>query len=410
MSETAASTKIEPSPTLAPPEFPEELRAILEMPYPRFSAAEMERRRALTAAAMAKAEVDHLVIYGANRFGGAIQWLTQWPVTTEAVGVITPGTRDALYIQYYNHLPLARRLASEATVEWGEASAIGQAIAALERRGARAGRVGFMGPIGYRALEALKQRFGTVPDFNPAYMQMRLRKSADEIRWLRIGAGFSDRAIAALAAELRPGLTEREVGAIIETSYLRWGGTNWIHFIGVTSMAAPDCCVPAQYPATRRLSAGDVLFTEISGNFWDYSGQVLRSFAIAAEPTPLYRELHAAADRAFDAIAGTLRAGATAAQVVEAAGVIEAAGFTTCDDILHGYGGGYLPPVLGSKSRPTAGPLPDFTFAAGMTVVIQPNVVTRDGKAGVQTGELVHITETGIERLHAAPRGFRRVG
>ena len=44
-----------------------------------------------------------------------------------------------------------------------------------------------------------------------------------------------------------------------------------------------------------------------------------------------------------------------------------------------------------------------------MTVVIQPNVVTRDGKAGVQTGEYVLITATGIERLHSFPRGFARV-
>ena len=41
-----------------------------------------------------------------------------------------------------------------------------------------------------------------------------------------------------------------------------------------------------------------------------------------------------------------------------------------------------------------------------MTVVIQPNVVTPDGRAGVQTGEMVLVTATGIERLHAMPRGF----
>ncbi len=48
-------------------------------------------------------------------------------------------------------------------------------------------------------------------------------------------------------------------------------------------------------------------------------------------------------------------------------------------------------------------------FESSMTVVIQPNVIARDAKAGVQTGELVLVTETGIERLHAAPRGFLRV-
>jgi Xaa-Pro dipeptidase len=102
-----------------------------------------------------------------------------------------------------------------------------------------------------------------------------------------------------------------------------------------------------------------------------------------------------------------LRHGASPAQVIKASGVIEEAGFTIIDDLLHGYGGGYFPPILGCRSRP-AGPIPQEPFEVGQTVVIQPNVVTPDGKAGVQTGEMVLITETGIERLHSFPRGFAR--
>jgi Xaa-Pro aminopeptidase len=75
---------------------------------------------------------------------------------------------------------------------------------------------------------------------------------------------------------------------------------------------------------------------------------------------------------------------------------------------LHGYGGGYLPPILGSASRP-AGPVPDEPFRAGMTVVIQPNVVTKDGKTGVQTGEMVLVTRDGVERMHSVPRGFAMI-
>ena len=154
---------------------------------------------------------------------------------------------------------------------------------------------------------------------------------------------------------------------------------------------------------------GDVVTTEISGSFWDHSGQVLRSFAVAAEPTPLYRDLHAAADAAFAAILTAVKPGAKPADLVAAARVIEEAGFTTDDDIVHGYGGGYLPPVLGSASR-SAGPIPEFALAPGMMMVIQPNVITRDGKAGVQTGECVLVTADGAESLHHYPRGFRRVG
>ncbi len=393
---------------LYPPELPEHLRAVMEAPYPRFSPAEMLGRRAMLRGLMEAAGVDHVLLYGVNRGGNAVQYFTHWPTTAEAACVISLDHRDKLFVQYHNHVALARAIASDAEVEWGGDFGIGAAIAELERRGAKKDRVGIIGPLGYRLHAQLVERFGRVADLGAAYMQKRLIKSSEEIDWYRIGATLSDRGLAALRAAIRPGATERDLGAAIEASYLNFGGTNIIHFIGATSMADPDCCVPRQFPSTRRVQQGDVIFTEISAAFWDYSGQVLRSFTVEAEPTPLYRDLHKTADAAFDAVTAVLREGATPAQIVAASAVIEEAGFTTNDDLVHGYGGGYLPPIIGSNSRP-AGKLPDITFTAGMMVVVQPNVVTRDGKAGVQTGECVLITKTGIERLHSAPRGFARV-
>jgi Xaa-Pro aminopeptidase len=158
------------------------------------------------------------------------------------------------------------------------------------------------------------------------------------------------------------------------------------------------------------MSAGDAMFVEISANFFhDYPGQVLRTYSIEAEPPPLYCDLHATAEAAFDAIVACLRAGTTAAEILAATALVEQAGFTICDDVVHGFGGGYWQPIVGSKSRP-AGPLPELHLEANMTIVVQPNVITRDGKAGVQVGELVRITPTGCERLHQVPRGFLRAG
>jgi Xaa-Pro aminopeptidase len=200
-------------------------------------------------------------------------------------------------------------------------------------------------------------------------------------------------------------MTEAELGNLIERAYVGRGGTTHIHYLGTTSMDAPAVAVPAQWPSARRLRPGDVLTAEISASYWDHSGQVLRTFMVEAEPTPLYAELHAAAEDAFEGIVGRLRAGATAADLVAASSPIEDAGFTTRDDLVHGYVGGYLPPILGSRSR-TLEPVPDFTFATGMTVVVQPNVVTPDETAGVQTGELVLVTDNGAERLHHFERGL----
>jgi Xaa-Pro dipeptidase len=386
---------------------PPHLARIVEAEYPRFSDAEMARRRAAIETLLAQTEADHLVFCGANRFGSVVQWLTQWPVTAEAVGVLTPGKRDALFVQYVNHAPQARILAGKADVAWGGESSIAAAIKVLEQRGARKDHVATIGPISAEQHAALLAKFGKSKNLNRDYIRLRQVKSADELDWLRIGAEFSDLGMAALRDGLKPGLNERELGDLVERAYIPHGAANVIHYIGVTTMNAPDLGVPRQFPRMRRVQAGDVVVAEISAAFWDHPGQVLRSFALGAS-NALYRELHAAADAAFDAIAAVLKAGATPAQVIEASGVIEEAGFTIIDDLLHGYGGGYLPPILGCKSRP-AGPVPQEPFRAGQTVVIQPNIVTRDGKAGVQTGEMVVITETGIERLHSMPRGFAQL-
>ncbi len=386
---------------------PPHLARIVAAEYPRFSEAEMARRRVGVEDLLARAECDHLLFCGANRFGSAVQWLTQWPVTAEAVGVLTPAKHDALFVQYVNHAPQARLLADKADVAWGGESSIAAAIKALDRRGARANRVATIGPVSAEQHAALLARFGKLKSLNRDYIHLRQVKSAEELDWLRIGAHFSDLGMAALRDGLKIGLNERELGDLVERAYVAQGATNVIHYIGTTSMNAPDLAVPRQFASMRRVQAGDAVVAEISAAFWEHPGQVLRSFALG-KPSKLYRDLHAAADRAFDAIAAVLKAGAVPAQVIEASGVIEDAGFTIIDDLLHGYGGGYLPPILGSKSRP-AGPLPQEPFRAGQTVVIQPNVVTRDHKAGVQTGEMALITETGIERLHAIPRGFHTI-
>lgn len=383
------------------------LARIAEAEYPRFSDGEMTRRRDAIESLLAQADCDHLVFCGANRFGSAVQWLTQWPVTAEAVGVLSPGERDALFVQHVNHAPQASILADKAAVSWGGESGIAAAAETLVRRGARSDRVATLGPMTADQHGVLSTKFGRLKNLNRDYVRLRQVKSAEELDWLRVGAYFSDLGMAALRDGLKPGLDERELGDLVERAYVRFGATNVIHYFGVTSMSAPDLAVPRQFPRLRRIQSGDAVSAEITAAFWDHPGQVLRSFALG-EPTKLYRDLHATADAAFDAVASVLKAGATPAQVIEASGVIEEAGFTIIDDLLHGYGGGYLPPVLGCKSRP-AGPVPKDAFRAGQTVVIQPNVVTPDRTAGVQTGEMVLITENGIERFHAMPRGFAQL-
>ena len=352
---------------------------------------------------------QHALVYGAERSGTAIQWLTGWPVTREAALVFSPGERDLLYVCYNNHVPNARRLAPDADVRPGGSSALAAALEVLAARTGRHGRLAVIGPVPARASDRLSAAASQVEFLDQDYIRLRLVKSAAELDWLRAGARMTDGAVAALAAGARPGMTEAELCALLESGYVAAGGLTQIHYLGVTPMTEPDLCVPAQWPSARPLAAGDALTCEVSAAFGGYPGQLLRTFSVAGPPEPLYRDLHDVAEAAFAAMTARLKPGAAAAELIEAASLITGAGYTVYDDLVHGYGGGYLPPVLtrGDLERQQAA---EFTFAAGMTVVIQPNVITTDERSGVQTGELVRVTDAGWESLHRFPPGLGRLG
>jgi Xaa-Pro aminopeptidase len=161
--------------------------------------------------------------------------------------------------------------------------------------------------------------------------------------------------------------------------------------------------VPQQDLTDRRLQEGDVVFFELSATFGGYAGQILRTLTINAEPTPLYARLLEVAWVAFHTVAATIRPAVHVGEAANAGSIIETRGFTACDDLVHGYGGGYLPPVLRTPAT-SHGPMADFVFEENMTLVIQPNVVTTDARAGVQVGELVRVTNDGVLSLHQVPQ------
>ena len=297
------------------------LKALIDQDYPRFSDAEFARRRRALDDVMTKHGCDCLLVCGENRAGTGVQWLTGWPITTEAIVLFAPGERDLMHVEWYNHWPLARKIARDADVRWGEHQGVQKTVTELKRRGAK--RVGIIGPLAWAKIRALAGSIDLV-DLNAEYPWLRMRKSDEEIDWMRIGAYFSDLGIAALQRDARPGMTERELGNLVERAYVGLGGTTMIHYIGVNAMSKPALCVPPQIPSNRRIAAGDMLFAELTALFCqDSPGQVLRTFAVEAEPTQLFRDLHATAEAAFDAVTGVLRHGVTVAEILEATELIE---------------------------------------------------------------------------------------
>lgn len=367
---------------------------------PPFSAGELARRRAALLQLASTVEVDAVLAYGCNGAGSAVPWLCCWPVTREAAMVLRPGHEPVLLVGFANHVPNARRLARDCQVE-----PIGdRPDQAVTGRLGGVRRLGTVGPLPRPLWSVLDRQLTLVP-LDEDYVALRLRKSTEELRWLRHAAAATDAAAAAVVAAAVPGATELDLVAAAEAAYAGTGASRHIHYLSATAMAEPDRCVPGQWPTARPLAAGSVVLFELSARFGqDYPGQVLRTVLVDAEPTPLYGTLHAVAETILQTITAELRPGVSPISLQCAADLATAAGFTMLDDLVHGLGGGYLPPIVRHRGLPAgrnAAPL-----EAGMTVVVQPNVCTPDLLAGVQTGEMFEITSDGCRSLHRFSTGL----
>jgi Xaa-Pro dipeptidase len=378
----------------------------------RFSADEMGRRYALAHQLMTELDLDFLVVFGnsgVNRHNHANHfWLSQWQDMHHCYLVVPRDGDATLLVGLVNHVPNARELSDVPNIEWGGYEP-GKAIARLVH-----GRVGLVGVnatwsdgmpwLHYLDLQASRAE---LVDVTRDYAALRLIKSAEEIERLRGAAALSDLAIRTLVEVARPGVAETELVALVEESYRRRGGTTRITFLRSMPMNAPNGCLPAQNPSSRRLERGDVIITEFSASLWGYSGQVHRPVFVQAEPTAEWLRLFGAARDAYDAIARGMTPGSTEGDVVRNASVIGERGYAIYDDLIHGYGTDYGPPLVDRScvrywnggGEPPAG----RTIEEGMTIVVQPNPITPDERMGLQLGALTVVTPTGAESLHELP-------
>jgi Xaa-Pro aminopeptidase len=359
---------------------------------------------------MADERIDCLLVFGAGRTMD-VQYLVDWPGTREAYLIFPAAGDPTLLVQFFNHVPNAKRVARLDDVRWAGPGSIDGVVSALAERIRDGQRLGLVGGVSWRLERAIASRFprAQIVDATSSLRTVRAIASDEEIAYLREAARITDCAMSAIERSVHPGMRERDLVPVVESAITQAGGTPGIHFMATTPMRAPAIGMPSQLQSDRVIEKGDVLITEISAHHWGYGGQIHRAYAIGSAPTEEYERLHAVAVACYEAVAETLRDGATVAGVLDAAQVVHERGFTVYDDLLHGTD--QLPPVI--QTRPTArGPQPEaFAFRENMVVVVQPNVV-RDasGTMGLQVGETLRVTKGGTERLHEFPMTFVRCG
>ena len=377
--------------------------------YPRFSAAEFARRHQAARSLMNAQGIDALVVYGnsgISRHNHAdIHYLAGFLGNRNNYVVMAGKGEPVLLVQSFNHVPNARE-ASGVRTEWGGPDSAVTVAHHIRDTAIGRGTLGYVGDVPVQAYLAWQRELPgwQCKDVTGAFRRLRMIKSAEEIEWLRKGAALTDAAVEHLVANVKPGMREYELGALIEWAGLTRGGLPHLYYISSGPQDGSSPCVPRQNLSNRVLAKGDVINMEVSVSYWGYSGQVQRPVFVAEEPNALYGRLWQCALEAYSRGVQALRAGASTDDLLDASDVIAERGFTINDGFLHGFGIGLLPPNVGTRQSTHRGPQPPKeVFEVGMCVVLQPNVVTHDERAGVQLGNLLHITASGAEPLDKLP-------
>ncbi len=383
--------------------------------YPRFSQKEYADRYAAVKQMMSGKELDLLVIHGSssNSLHGQanVHYVSNLLARHDAYVLFPLDGEPSVYVEVYNHLPNARDMSIIKDTNWAGLDSARTVAKSVAEKVCEKGRVGLVGKVPYQVQQRLIKEFprAEFQDVTGSYVELRLVKSDEELGWIRRGAAFTDKAMVELERRIRPGLREHEIARIISDAYLGEGGQTHFYYATSTSMRSAEVCVPAQHLSDRLIERGDVIITEISVSYWGYSGQIHRPLSVWTAPTSDYQQLYDVANNAYEAISKVIKPGAGESDVLEAADLIDESGFTIYDTLVHGFGVDVQPPDIRTK-KTSHSPPTGFTFKENMTVVVQPNVIMKDERRGIQLGNLMQVTRDGAIPIQKYPVKFVQCG
>lgn len=351
-------------------------------------------------------DLDALLVYSSSSSIGTIHYLSNYLSWRPTYLIYPLEGEPALILHLFNHIPCTREMSVVRDVQWHHNDPVRSVAKNLRKKKLDRGKIGVssFSAIPYSHVVGLRRELPhlRMVDVSKEYNWIRWVRSEEEVNWFRRSANLTDRTMEALERGIRPGLTEYDLQRVVHDSFLGEGGQLTAAFVSSTNMENPSIFVPWQFPTPRAIGRGDVVITEITVSYYGYGAQIHRPFAVGKEPTALYRRLYDVALDCFHDVSRALRPGATTQDILDATSVVEERGFTVYDSLLHGEAG--MNPELGTRTSAHA--REPFTFRENMLVVIQPQPVTLDRRAGLQLGAATIVRPTGAENLHSYPFKF----
>jgi Xaa-Pro dipeptidase len=230
-------------------------------------------------------------------------------------------------------------------------------------------------------------------------LQLRLRKSEDEIELMRQAVLIAEKALQNALPAVGAGRTEQEVAAELIVQLLRAGSEPDLPFDPIVA-SGPNSALPHATPTDRKLGPGDMLIIDWGARSRGYISDLTRTFSIGRAPDRML-DIHALVEAANQAARQAATGGVSVDQVDRAArAVIAAGGYGEYFIHRTGHGIGleaHEPPGIRSGDS--------LRLEPGMTFTIEPGIYL-PGEGGVRIEDNVAVAESGLQVLSSLPRGL----
>lgn len=369
-----------------------------------FTAEEFNDRLRRTQAALASADLDVLVAIHPV----STRWLIgqdtknytgfQCLLVSAASDDLVVFTREMDRAEYE-----ADTLASElVTYNGAEPEDPMQAFSKLvEAKGLRRMRIGLEAPGFYLSAAhylKVKEILGDALAAEPTSLinSLKLVKSAQEIEYHRRSAGIAAKALDAIIANVREGVSELALSGAAYQAILSAGSA--LPASTMNLMTGERSCFPLGQPTERTMKRGDTGLVELGGAYKRYTSTLGRQWVLG-EPGARLSELYELVRAASKACMAQMRHGAPAINGHEALkGTFVEAGVDRFRQHTSGYGmAPAFPPAWGEPTNMFGGS--KDVLEAGMIVSVEPGLFIKEEGLGVRLIDNCLITADGVEVL-----------
>lgn len=231
---------------------------------------------------------------------------------------------------------------------------------------------------------------------------LRERKDPGELQLIREAVRIAESALARTLADVRVGLTERQVAGVLE-HHLRDLGSDATPFETIVA-SGERAALPHARASTRVLRAGEFLLIDFGASYGGYCSDITRTVALQSV-NPEMQHVHDVVREATLSASAGVRAGMRGRDAdAIARGYIEGRGYGELFGHSLGHGIGLEVHEGPRLARTADAPLPP-----GAVVTIEPGIY-RPGWGGVRIEDDVFLAEDGPQVLTSFPRELLVVG